>query len=449
MQPKASDVSDQPMMPSVNNKRGLSHSIHNPQAEHNWQLRPKHFIVREGGAIVPLIPVDLLPTYLSIHGISRTMSIEDTTGMSNLGMFLRPEGCFQLWPPPPTNDEPRSAVDFSQNDMSGIDDPASLQRIERPHDSTQEPTLKAPVARRVSESMTRDSRLSPPCSTMPTEKPQSQLPASRVLDWAEDTESVSTDDFSATDEDHSTSSTSNMASNSKGKPQSQQSPTTGKEKSVAKIANGMLELGRSQCATRQALPSRTNTQSNGDGTTRSPKTGKQKIPRPAGSLCRHWCQTGQCSWGTECRYTHQMPVTLEGLADVGLTELPGWWRRAAGLPVKGTIDVRIFAAAGAASAGAGGGKKSSSSALAPGTMLMVPVHPSKKARSKVEKEERKMAEEVHMIRLGAERAQTTAASPLVIGPEGRKKLGLGQVQAPIRPGNVQPQYEEVEKLVDI
>ncbi|GKT89692.1 zinc finger DNA-binding protein [Colletotrichum tofieldiae] len=269
---------------------------------------------------------------------------------------------------------------------------------------------------------------------MPTEKPQSQLPASRVLDWAEDTESVSTDNFSATDEDHSTSSTSNMASNSKGKPQSQQSPTTGKEKSVAKIANRMLELGRSQ-ATATAP--------------QGPQDGQAKDPPARGQPVPALVPDGPVQLGNRMPVHASNAGDARGLADVGLTELPGWWRRAAGLPVKGTIDVRIFAAAGAASAGADGGKKSSFSALAPGTMLMAPVHPSKKARSKVEKEERKMAEEVHMIRLGAERAQTIAASPLVIGPEGRKKLGLGQVQAPIRTGNVQLQYEEVEKLVDI
>ncbi|GKT40128.1 uncharacterized protein ColSpa_00309 [Colletotrichum spaethianum] len=99
MPPIYSEASGKFRMPPINsNKKGLTQSIHNPQAADDWQLRPKHFIVREGGAIVPLIPVDLLPTYLKIHGISRTMSIEDTAGMSNLGIFPQPEGHFQLYP---------------------------------------------------------------------------------------------------------------------------------------------------------------------------------------------------------------------------------------------------------------------------------------------------------------------------------------------------------------
>ncbi|GKT40127.1 uncharacterized protein ColSpa_00308 [Colletotrichum spaethianum] len=288
---------------------------------------------------------------------------------------------------------------------------------------------------------------------MAPEKPQPrplalEPPAHRVLDWAEDTESVSTDNFSATDEGHSTSPTSNTASNPRKEPQLQRASIIRKETSAVEIANGMLELGRTQCATRQALPPRTNMQNNGDGTTKPSKTGKQRVPRPAGSLCRHWCQTGQCSWGTECRYTHQMPVTLEGLTDVGLTELPGWWRQAAGLPVEGTIDVRIFAAA-AAPAAVGVAKKSPSTTLARGNTLMTPSHPSKKGRFKAKREESKMTEEVHVIRLGVERTPTTAAPPMVIGLGGKKKPVLRQVQAQMPARKDQPQYEEVEKLVDI
>ncbi|KAK2004091.1 hypothetical protein LX36DRAFT_650326 [Colletotrichum falcatum] len=445
MSQNASVFSGQSKMPAINsNKRGLSQSIHNPQTDNDWQLRPRHFIVREGGTIVPLIPVDQLPSYIKIHGVPREMDIEDTTGMSNLGMFTKPEGLFQIRPLTPTNDKPSNSVGPSQSDPSTLDDHTCLQQIARLRGIAHEPISEGPVTRWVSESVTRDPQVPPSRPTMATETTQPQPPAAelqvpRVIDWAEDTESVSTDNFSATDEDRSASSTSNPAAIPTKEAQTQRAPISRKAKSTADIADHILELGGTQCPTRQAPPSRTSTQSNVCGTAKPPRSGKQKSSRPAGSLCRHWCQTGQCSFGTECRYTHQMPVTLEGLADVGLTELPGWWRRAAGLPVEGTIDVRIFAAA--ASAATGGGKKNPSPTLAPKTTVAVPVHPSKKARSKAEKEERKMAEEVHAVRLGLERAQTTA---------GKKRLGLGQVQAQqMQAGNGQPLYEAVEKLVDI
>ncbi|KAK1597879.1 uncharacterized protein LY79DRAFT_539378 [Colletotrichum navitas] len=445
MSQKASFFSGQSKMHAINsNRRGLSRSIHNPQTDNDWQLRPRHFIVREGGTIVPLVPIDQLPAYIKIHGVPREMGIEDTIGMSNLGMFTKPEGVFQICPLPPTNDKPSSSVGLSQSDPSALDNHTCSQQIERLRGTAPEPMFDGPVTRWVSEFVTGDSRVPPSRPTMATETTQPQPPAPeltapRVVDWAEDTESVSTDNFSATDEDRSASSTPNTAVIPVKESQTQQVPTPRKEKSAAEVADRMVELGDTQCTTRQDLSSRTRTQSSICSTVKPPRSGKQKVPRPAGSLCRHWCQTGQCSWGTECRYTHQMPVTLEGLADVGLTELPGWWRRAAGLPVKGTIDVRIFAAA--ASAATGGGKKNPSPTLTPGTTVAVPVHQSKKARSKIEREERKMAEEVHAVRLGLERAQATAS---------KEKLGLGQAQAQqIQAGNVQQLYEEVEKLVDI
>ncbi|CCF47421.1 hypothetical protein CH063_15819 [Colletotrichum higginsianum] len=124
--------------------------------------------------------------------------------------------------------------------------------------------------------------------------------------------------------------------------------------------------------------------------------------------------------------------------------LGGWWRRAAGLPVEGTIDIRIFAAT------AGNGKKSPSPALTAGDLSLIPTHPSKKTRSKVDKEERKMAEEVHMVRLGFERAQSTAAYPAVVGAgSSKKKPALGQVQLRMQTEKDQPRSGEVEKLVDI
>ncbi|KAM0424760.1 hypothetical protein ACHAPT_010070 [Fusarium lateritium] len=49
------------------------------------------------------------------------------------------------------------------------------------------------------------------------------------------------------------------------------------------------------------------------------------------SPCRHWCRYGACKWGLSCRFRHAMPMTLEGLAQVGLESFPDWWLQARGV----------------------------------------------------------------------------------------------------------------------
>ncbi|KAG5760938.1 hypothetical protein H9Q72_010947 [Fusarium xylarioides] len=52
-----------------------------------------------------------------------------------------------------------------------------------------------------------------------------------------------------------------------------------------------------------------------------------QLPSP----CRHWCHHGVCKWGRDCHYEHVMPLTAEGLGEVGLTGHPDWWLQAQGL----------------------------------------------------------------------------------------------------------------------
>ncbi|KAF4496020.1 transcription factor [Fusarium agapanthi] len=52
-----------------------------------------------------------------------------------------------------------------------------------------------------------------------------------------------------------------------------------------------------------------------------------QLPSP----CRHWCHHGVCKWGRDCHYEHAMPITAEGLGEVGLTGFPDWWLQAQGL----------------------------------------------------------------------------------------------------------------------
>ncbi|WYZ42839.1 hypothetical protein EsH8_VI_000538 [Colletotrichum jinshuiense] len=439
-------------MPSINHKKGgLSQSMHNPQAgdgSHPW---PKHFILREGspdgtpGAIVPLIPVDLLPEYVDILSVPRNMTIEETTGMSNLGTFSKPEGHFQLhFSPQPHAGRDGPAVLTTLGDY---DEHMHLGKTCPPREPKHELARPPEVAMWASNCLGGKPQPAPP---WPTPAPP------RVLDWAEDTETVSTDNFSVAEISPPDSSTSSSASNYK-REQSQKQQQHQQQRPATEIADRMLKLGYAMPAqiaahsknTKAPAPASTPAQSNSSGTGGSKKpakAGKQKVARPAGSLCRYWCHTGQCSWGNECRYTHQMPVTLEGLADVGLTGLPAWWRKAAGLPTEGTIDMRIFAGAvtAASASGSSGSMNYSSPALPLGATSTIPIYPSKKARLKAEMEERKMAEEVHSVRLRFERAQAAASPTVEVGS--KRRPGSGQTQMQVL--KVQ-QHEKVEKLVDI
>jgi hypothetical protein len=48
--------------------------------------RPKHFLVRPSTNIIaPLIALDELPQFISLHGVPRSMSLRDTVWMTRLG----------------------------------------------------------------------------------------------------------------------------------------------------------------------------------------------------------------------------------------------------------------------------------------------------------------------------------------------------------------------------
>ncbi|KAK1497504.1 hypothetical protein CTAM01_07774 [Colletotrichum tamarilloi] len=464
-----------------NTRKGLSHSIHSPQADDGPQIRPTHFIIREGsaspGAIVPVIPVDLLPDYVTIVGLPRTLAINDTAGMSNLGTFAKPQSHFQLQFVSPAHDRPTGGSPESRDSGRPLEPqrvgPDAAKAGKQSHVTKRggvTESSKSAASQPTPKIMTDVSLLAPP-----------PLPP-RVLDWAEDdTDSVSTDNFSSAElSAPDSSSKSSSGCRDKRKPLRRVPVTAAaaiKERSDAEIAERMLELGRIQQqavarnhhrhpaqALKMAAAAAAASSHSSDGSTRTspsiaagtskptpPKltAGKQKVVRPDGSLCRHWCQTGQCSWGNECRYTHQMPLTLEGLADVNMTELPSWWRKQAGLPAEGTIDPRIFAVATVAT----GLKKSSSSPFpaAVGVSHTAPppvaLESSRKvARVKPGKAERKMARELRGAQFRVERTQATMSSPVVaIGS--KKKLSLGRMQSQTM--RIRQVDEVVEKLVDI
>lgn len=88
----------QPMHPAPGHGTSMDRRPNSTTTMHN---QPQFFIVRSRSAgspesgrgparestIVPLIPVDLLPKWVSIQGVPHQLSLEDTVGMTNLGTF--------------------------------------------------------------------------------------------------------------------------------------------------------------------------------------------------------------------------------------------------------------------------------------------------------------------------------------------------------------------------
>ena len=59
------------------------HSIEASQGRKPW---PGYFIVRNTGEVVPLVAIDELPHGIDLVGIPRTLDLEETVGMLNLGL---------------------------------------------------------------------------------------------------------------------------------------------------------------------------------------------------------------------------------------------------------------------------------------------------------------------------------------------------------------------------
>ena len=57
---------------------------------------PGYFLVRTTGEVVPLIAVDELPPSIELVGVSRSLDLEETIGMLNLGLQRSTGGFYQV-----------------------------------------------------------------------------------------------------------------------------------------------------------------------------------------------------------------------------------------------------------------------------------------------------------------------------------------------------------------
>lgn len=68
----------------------------NSKIGHSFPARPGYFLVRQNGQVVPLIAADELPVEVTLDGISRTLEIDETVGMLNLGVVRSPDTTYRL-----------------------------------------------------------------------------------------------------------------------------------------------------------------------------------------------------------------------------------------------------------------------------------------------------------------------------------------------------------------
>lgn len=250
--------------------------------------RPTHFLVRpdvrrqtvsgvaiEPGSIVPLIAVDQLPAWLEIVGIPRQLTVEQTVGLSNLGIVTRGSTKYDVkihWsshqPADPTTQAlGRTHDDGTQNasvthlsshpvaDSSGIASPHGRLQAGPPN-----PTEPAHLADRMMAHDSRRSSLSP--------RRQSHcIPAANLL--------------------RPSSATTGAVNVSPNSNQLLPLPLSPHHKYLRPLVVG--------------------------------------VKGPAPHFCRHWCHHGTCKWGSYCRYAHRMPATASELEEVGLKAFPAWW----------------------------------------------------------------------------------------------------------------------------
>lgn len=108
--------------------------------------RPKYFLVRPTGEVVPLIAVDELPPTHDLIGLPRSLDLTDTMGMINLGLKSRTGIHYQLvtnpvaakvvelTPPPscPPKPELRKAISSTSSESSDSEDQTDRLAIKRP-----------------------------------------------------------------------------------------------------------------------------------------------------------------------------------------------------------------------------------------------------------------------------------------------------------------------------
>lgn len=249
--------------------------------------RLDHFIVRPDaddgtpGAIVPLIAIDQLPDWLQLSGVPRELDAEQTIGLTNLGLVDKEDdSVFEVrlhhGKIRAILDSADEKTDSHSSGGGKAKTKAAKKKKTAPHAETKSKSVEKTASEESLLTLTGTSSSPEPG---PVEKPKPQAhPAARML-------SASRHNVANTALD-----TQARNSNSEKPPRPHMTVDTRDEPAPVVLK---------QTTTKQ--------------------------DKPPTTFCRHWCHHGSCKWGLECRYQHRMPMTVEGLREVGLKDFPTWY----------------------------------------------------------------------------------------------------------------------------
>lgn len=250
-------------------------------AQHQTAMQPSvgHFIVRPDaddgtpGPIVPLVAVDQLPGWLQLSGVPRELDAEQTIGLTNLGIVdNKDDSTFEVrLHHGKIRDILNNADEKTDLHSSGGGKgkaKATRKKKAAPHAETKSKSIEKTASE---ESLPTSAGTSPSTELGLVEKPKPPVhPAERML----------------------SASRHNTASIAVGT----QAPNNSNEKP---LRPHMTEATRNES--------------------------RPAAPKQPTTFCRHWCHHGSCKWGLECRYQHRMPMTVDGLREVGLKDFPTWY----------------------------------------------------------------------------------------------------------------------------
>lgn len=367
-------------------------------------------VQRGQGPVVPLIAVDELPDWIDI-GLPRELTVEQTMGLYNLGTVPQTGDTYRVRIIEPNSQEEFVWTRDSSSKVtlvpSGICAPGQ-RTMAHPEQNSQRVPYNAPAAppagrdHHASAHPSSSSAVSSPHNAHPKMAAASPSNLNRLthaegesmlgMQWADLVERSIARDTEARPQD-----TRHHHPNLLVPPPSPQiapsHPTVHRDAIMSAEYQWVNPIVSSSTMTTPPKPAANNndvattaasTASTASTVTANPApTGashsnttsaaaaSSSAPAPAPQeYCRHWCQHGTCKWGTFCRHKHAMPITLEGLLEVGLCEIPAWWIAATGIGMSTSKTKQTAAAAGtspinSSATGDNGGNGGTPSAPAP------------------------------------------------------------------------------------
>lgn len=279
------------------------------------------------GPMVPLVPMDQLPSWLGVVGVPRALDIEQVGGLMNLGEVSKDFESYEVY----------SVVDHSDNTSKAATDSDNMKASGRPGQQN-----KAVKKSRVETTLSPDSSSSSNNSNDERNATQtsSKTPAPEVTHSDITFRDRHKEGIKASS--HATPGNQQLVAphpSSQGPivppslrppapptgspvPANPYPPIPGPDHPASRF-RGTCAPGSSTYSPTQpsspmyVAPTAYTTQTATESRSNSDKDRAH---------CRHWCHHGTCKYGDVCHYKHEVPTTMKGLRDVGLNEMPKWYK---------------------------------------------------------------------------------------------------------------------------